>query len=311
MEKLESQNVLITGVNGFVGHHLVEELVGAGHKVYGASREPELSAELAGKVEHYWQVDLMQLGDTRRIDWSAINSVIHLAGLAAVGASFDDPDLYRRVNTGIITNLFEAASSRGVHPRIVSISTGAVYGRTDGPVTEESEINPGSPYAQSKLDAEELVSSYRQQGFPDAINVRPFNHIGPNQGKGFAIPDFGYQIVDPGAEEIRVGNLDSERDFTDVRDVVRAYRLLVEAPQLKYSVYNVCSGVSRRIGDLLELELKAAGRPDMPIVHDDSLGRPNDEDVIVGSRDRLTAETGWEPKIPIERTIQDFVDSIR
>ena len=206
--------------------------------------------------------------------------------------------------------MFDAATLADSHPRIVAISTGAVYGRSDGPVTEDSELKPGSPYAESKLEAEAIVLGYRQRGFADAINVRPFNHIGPNQGKGFAIPDFGYQIVDPLAEEIRVGNLDSERDFTDVRDVVRAYRLLIEEAELKHDVYNVCSGRSRRIGDLLELELKAAGREDLPVVQDDSLGRPNDEDIIVGSRDRITEETSWAPQIPIEQTIQDFMDSI-
>jgi len=308
--KTESpQNVLITGINGFVGHHLTEELASAGHNIYGASREGELSDKLADKLTAYYTVDLSERSQCDSIDWSQINSVVHLAGLAAVGPSFDNPKLYHDVNVGIARNLFESAKAAGVHPRIIAISTGAVYGHTDGAVTESTQLQPGSPYAESKLEAEKIVSKYRAEGFDNSVSVRPFNHVGPGQGPGFLVPDLGYQIAE-GKNPIKAGNLSSSRDYTDVRDVVRAYRLLAEAPKLHHEVYNVCSGTSIKGETIFELFKKTASKLDLKVEVTQSKLRANDDDIIVGSNKRLHDETGWQPEISIEQTIKDFYDSI-
>ncbi len=309
MSEKDERGVLITGVNGFVGGHLVDELAEAGHIVFGAGREPEANDQIVSQLQHYWQADLMEPRDCRHIEWEKISSVIHLAGLAAVGPSFDNPQLYHDVNTGVIRNIFEAAELAGVKPRVIAISTGAVYGRTDGPVTEDSPAGPGSPYAESKLAAEAIVSEYRAKGFDNSVNVRPFNHAGPGQKPGFLIPDLGYQIA-AGDDPVKAGNLSSSRDYTDVRDVARAYRLLVEAPQLKHDVYNVCSGSSVKGEDIFDMLRKAADKPNLQVELAQDKLRASDDDIIVGSNQRLQGETGWQPEISIDQTIEDFYESI-
>lgn len=309
MSKHKSLGILVTGVNGFVGGHLVAELVASNHRIYGASREDQARDEIAEHLSDYWHVDLVNASDCQKIDWSDIDAVVHLAGLANVGASFDNPELYQKVNIGVVENLFESAQSADANPRVIAVSTGAVYGRTDGPVTEDSPTEPGSPYAESKLAAEKVVQDYRSRGFANSVNVRPFNHAGPGQAPGFLIPDLGYQIAN-GDDPIQAGNLSSSRDYTDVRDVVRAYRLLAEADTLPHDTHNICSGSSVKGEVIFDLLRKAAGKPELEVVVAQQKLRANDEDIIVGSHERLSADTNWQPEIPIEKTIQDFMDSI-
>lgn len=303
----KNQKILVTGLNGFVGRHLLRELKSAGHLVYGVSREPSSSEDIQASLEAYWQVDLTDLQQLAQIDWSSIDSVIHLAGLAAVGPSFDNPQLYHDVNVGIIENLFKSAEASGAKPRIISVSTGAVYGRVEGPVTEDSAINPGNPYGESKVAAEKVVLDYREKGFADSINVRPFNHAGPGQALGFLIPDLGSQLV-AGDDPIQAGNLTSSRDYTDVRDVVRAYRMLAEKPSLEFEVYNLCSGKAVRGETIFDILKSATQREQATLSIDGSKLRSTDEDIIVGSNQRISDEIGWQPEIPLSKTIQDYVD---
>lgn len=311
MSENEYSGVLVTGVNGFVGEHLVAELANNGHEVYGLGRElqGDINPLISDRLAAYWQVDMMDLSAFEAIEWDKITAVIHLAGYAAVGESFKKPDEYMDVNTGVMRNLFEAALAHDAFPRVISISTGAVYGSTDGATTEDTPLNPGSPYAKSKIAAEEILMEYREKGFSDSVNVRPFNHIGPHQKPGFLVPDMGYQIAQ-GKDPITAGNLESYRDYTDVRDVARAYRLLVEAKVLRHAVYNVCSGHTRQGQEMFELLRSAANKPNLRVVTTQDKLRNNDDDRVVGSHDRLTSETGWQLEVPIEQTVQDFYDSI-
>ena len=294
--------VVVTGVNGFVGRHLVAELVAQGYDVVGIGHETEPHVE--GVVDYVVQ-DLTQ-GWPDGLDADA---VIHLAGLSAVGPSFDHPQRYLEQNSAMVTRLGETLLREESSARVLVVSSGAVYdAHQDLPLTEESRIGHGSPYVVSKLLVEHQVGYYAGRGL-DAVVVRPFNHLGPGQGPGFLLPDL-YDAARRTAETdgvLRVGDLDTRRDYTDVRDVVRAYRLLLEADTLEHRVFNVCSGRSRSGQELLDVMADAMGLDELAVEVDPARLRPGDPREIVGSADRLRAATGWAPELDIPTSISDFV----
>lgn len=301
MEHME-RTIAVTGVTGFVGKHLTNELHDLGHKVFGISREGACDF-----VDDYSRSDLA-------IEWpedvSDVDVVIHLAGLAAVGPSFDDPQTYINLNSAMVTHMCEYFLKQDKKPRIVIISSGSVYDPSQSlPISENGKIGFNSPYSVSKILVENQVEYYRTRGL-DCVVVRPFNHIGPDQLPGFLVPDL-YEKISAASQgaAISVGNLETRRDYTDVRDIVRAYGKLALADNLNYSLYNVCSGESLSGIEMFELIKKATNRPDVSYQVDQSLVRPTDIPEITGSSSRLQEELGWKPEIAIEQTIRDFVAS--
>jgi len=300
--------VLVTGANGFVGGHLVKELhehnievVGIGG-AHGSSPKPQY-------VDKYLQVDLMDPAEVAAIDLHPIEGIIHLAGLAVAGASFDNPLGYITTNIGIETNLFELALKQGVRPRFLAISTGTLYDpKAPLPLTEKSAVIPSSPYAVSKLGQEQMAQYYQMRGF-DCVIARPFNHIGPGQNLGFIVPDLIKQVIDyeqGKATEVLAGNLDAKRDYTDVRDIVRAYRLLLEHGK-DGEIYNICSGNSISGHEILELIIDET-HTTPPVRQDPSRMRPSDTPVLFGDHTKITADTGWQPAIFLKDTIRDTVE---
>jgi GDP-4-dehydro-6-deoxy-D-mannose reductase len=299
--------VLVTGSNGFVGQHLVKELSDNGITVVGVggalgSRDP------SPYVETYVELDLTKTEDVSKINFEGVDGVIHLAGLAAVGPSFDTPMLYMDTNVGIEVNLFETALSQKVSPRFLVISSGSLYDpKVSLPLDEESRVEPSSPYAVSKIGQEQMAFYYQGRGF-ETIVARPFNHIGPGQGPGFIVPDFAQQIVEAEKDNnkvIMVGNLEAQRDYTDVRDIVRAYRLLLEKGR-SGQIYNICSGKPISGHEILEgLLASATVKPE--VKQDASRMRPADNPVIYGSYKKVTQDTGWEPTIPLKNTLSDVI----
>jgi len=301
------KRVLVTGSNGFVGRHLVSELAGHGTTVIGVGGH-QGAKEKSPHVETYLEVDLTDPKQAARIDFKGVDGVIHLAGLAAIGASFDDPMLYMTTNVGIEVNLFEAALAQQVSPRFLIISSGGLYdSKAPLPLTEDSPVEPGTPYAVSKIGQEQMAHYYHGRGF-ESIIARPFNHIGPGQGPGFIVPDLAKQIIEAekgGDQELLVGNLDAQRDYTDVRDIVRAYRLLLDKGR-PGEIYNICSGQARSGHDILKGLLASTDcKPE--IKQDPAKMRPSDNPLIYGSRQKLTDDTGWQPAIPIETTLADVI----
>lgn len=300
--------ILVTGANGFVGNHLVKELANAGYEVVGVGgpklprmKDPEGLAE-------YIVADLNDPVAVANIRFEDVVGVIHLAGLAAVGPSFDQPLQYVTVNVGLEVNLFEEATKQGVKPKFVIISSGALYDpRAALPITEHSSVLSNSPYAVSKIGQEEMGRYYATRGF-EVVIARPFNHIGPGQNLGFLVPDLTKQIVDTErgvGEKIMVGNLEAKRDYTDVRDIARAYRLLLEKGK-SGETYNICSGVSHSGQEMLDLILAKAGSK-VIVEQDPARMRPSDTPDIYGSHEKLTTDTGWQPEASIEATIADVV----
>lgn len=304
---LRMQTILVTGANGFVGQHLVRELSEHGMTVVGVGGPIGISKK-SPYISTYLELDLTQADDVARLKFKDVDGVIHLAGLAVLGSSFDDPMRYINTNVGIEVNMFESALAQQANPRFIIISSGALYDPSaDLPLTETSPVLPNSPYAVSKIGQEEMARYYSSRGF-ESIIARPFNHIGPGQGPGLIVPDLAQQLVAVAkgtASEVKVGNLDAKRDYTDVRDIVRAYRLLLENGK-SGEVYNVCSGEARSGHDILAGLTKAAA-VDPKIVEDPAKLRPSDNPLLYGDHKKLTADTGWQPEIPIETTLADVI----
>jgi GDP-4-dehydro-6-deoxy-D-mannose reductase len=223
--------ILVTGVNGFVGHHVAEQLHESGYEVLGVDRRPELQDDLKGVVEEYVSCDLTDSEAIKSINLETVSAIINLAGFAKVGDSRGQGELYDKVNIGVHTVLYDECVRQGASPRIIAVSTGAVYDPNQPlPQTEESklhDVNTVIEYIASKIKMEKAVAEYRDRGL-DVIITRPLNHSGPGQLPGFLIPDIGEQIKDAIAQDkpLLTGNLDTKRDYTDVRDVANAYVLL-------------------------------------------------------------------------------------
>ena len=298
-------NILVTGAAGFVGRHLVKELQDNNHNVFAAVNNGEhlddgvttLMANLAIRE----QVEALNLRN--------IEAVIHLAGLAAVAASYDDPQLYIETNSSIQTNLFETFVQQDIRPKVLVISSGSLYDpRAEMPINEESSVSPTSPYAVSKITQEAQAHYYRHRGF-ETVVARPFNHTGPGQREGFIVPDFAKQIVEAklgNRKSISVGNLSAERDYTDVRDITRAYRLLIES-DIATGTYNICSGKSYSGQSILDKLLELSGVT-IEIVEDPARMRPAEIPKIYGDHSKLTKDTNWNPEISLEQTLQDALD---
>lgn len=300
------KTVLVTGANGFVGYHLVKELSEHDIHVISVGGTQQKAVPQAGS--DYFTADLTDPEATKQIDFSAVDGVIHLAGLAALAPSFQYPLEYVQTNMGIEINLFEAALAQNVRPRFLIVSSATLYSPTaDPPLTEASKVVPNSPYSVSKLGQEQLAQYYTSRGF-ECIVARPFNHIGPKQNLGFIVPDLTKQVVDFERgliKEVLVGNLDAKRDYTDVRDIARAYRLLLEKGTPS-ETYNVCSGRPLSGHDILATIL-AETNANPPITEDPTRMRPSDTPVLFGDHQKLADHTGWQPEIAIETTIQDVV----
>lgn len=288
---------LITGGKGFVGTWLGRHLGDEGDEVVVIDHEADVT-DAAGMAEILAEV--------------APDAVYHLAALTHVGRSWDDPVEVLRVNALGTATVLAAARSCGSSPRVLLVSSAEVYGvvtdESTLPLTEESALAPTTPYAATKVAAEFLgIQAHLGYGQPVVI-ARPFNHVGPGQASTFAVSGLAQRIVKAireGRGELPVGNLTPRRDFTDVRDVVRAYRMLVVSGE-PGRIYNVCSGQDVAIGDLAERLLALAGT-DLRLVADPSLVRPVDVPVLRGSPVRLQAVTGWKPEIPLDDTLADVL----
>lgn len=301
--------ILVAGVNGFVGHHLARELDSRGYEVFGTGIEQNLESTLKPVVAKYFgNCDLTNIESLDKIPFNDICAIINLAGLAGVGASYQQKEKYMRINVEVHTKLVERIVSQNLQNkiRVVAVSTGAVYDSFQPmPLTESSKFNnEGSPYAQSKIAMEKRLKTYTSKGV-DIIIARPFNHIGPGQQNGFLVPDLINQIS-KGNSAI-VGSIETKRDYTDVRDVTRAYAILATQKKLGYRLYNICSGKSVSGKTILFKIANLYNKPNIEINIDKLRMRPNDPAELYGSYDRLKKDTGWQPQINIDQTLKDVI----
>ncbi len=294
---------LVTGGLGFVGRHLTAYLHAEGDDVVTLDHHGEHPVDITDGP-----------AVAAAIAAATPDAVYHLAGWADVGASWSDPLAVFRANAEGTLHVLRACEAAGVH-RVLAVASADVYGivtEAELPLTERSPLRPTSPYAASKVAAEALAhQAFLGHGL-GVIRVRPFNHLGPGQSEHFVAPALAARIARcerDDRDEIPVGNLSARRDVTDVRDVVRAYRLLVErgAPG---EVYNVCSGTDIEIQELADRLVALARRP-IGLAPDPSLLRPVDLPVLRGDATKLRSATGWSPRIPIDQTLADLLDDMR
>lgn len=298
--------VLVSGSNGFVGSHLVRELRDAGHVVVGAGgREPD--ATTAEYLDDFVSVDLAR-------EWPAfpaVDAVVHLAALSAVGPSFDEPQRYLSTNSAMVSHLGQHLLEESPRTRVLLVSTGAVYDpRQPMPIDESGRLGFTSPYALSKVLTEQQAAYYRSRGLRFVV-ARPFNHIGPGQRPGFLLPDLYQQLrgVRLSGGSMVVGDLETERDYTDVRDVVRAYRLLLERRDIVDGTFNVCSERAVSGRELLGHLTRAMAVADVDVQVDPARLRPGDPRRIVGDASAVRSAVRWSPRYSLEQTVRDFVSS--
>jgi GDP-4-dehydro-6-deoxy-D-mannose reductase len=309
--------ILITGITGFVGGHLTEALKAeGGHTVVGISRLANWNptwAHLSGAAELH-AADLLDGAAVERLviehrpDW-----VFHLAGFANPGKSFREPDQCWLDNVNATRSLYDAIARSKVSPRILFVSTGLVYGDPDGPdVTfdESAVLRPASPYAASKAAADLLSFQYTRSPGLDVVRVRLFNQIGPRQPADYAVANFSRQIAaaEVGRQPpvIETGDLSAQRDVTDVRDMVSAFRLLIERGS-SGEVYNAGRGQTWRIGELLERLIRMARVP-VEVRQKVEPSRKADTAVTRADPRKLCRVTGWSPRYELDQTLADVLD---
>ncbi|QJW93168.1 GDP-mannose 4,6-dehydratase [Frigoriglobus tundricola] len=309
--------ILITGITGFVGGHLVEHLVASGgHALFGVSRRGEWPAQLAHLAPHARLVvgDLCGPADTERVlletrpDW-----IVHLAGYANTGGSFRDPDRAWAENLTATRVLYDAVVRSGLRPRTLFVSTGLIYGEPDvpdGACDERTTLKPASPYAASKAAADIVSYQYSRSAGLDIVRVRLFNQIGPRQSADFAVPNFARQIAAAEAGKhapvVETGDLSAKRDIADVRDIVASFPLLLEKGA-SGEAYNAARGESFRIQDLLD-RLVSLSRIPIRVNQTIEPGRKADTSVTRADVHKLRAATGWYPRVPLDRTLADILD---
>ncbi len=310
---------LITGINGFVGSHLADLLVSLGsvetHGTILRSDEPLNNiAHLLNRLTLH-QADIT---DVERIaalvETIRPDRILHIAGQAFVPTSLRDPLGTFRANLLGGLAVLEAArrvyTQTGTGPSVLVVSSGEVYGVVSPqqlPIIEEMPINPNNPYAASKAGLDLIAQQYARAFGVDVVIVRPFNHAGPRQNPAFVVSDFARQVALIALHQqepvIHVGNVDVQRDFTDVRDVVRAYWMLFER-QTDEIVFNVASNRPVQIREILT-QLAAISGLDVEIRQEPDRVRAYDAPAISASYERLNKATGWVPSIPFRKTLED------
>ncbi len=307
--------VLVTGIVGFVGGHLAEHLLGRGDRVLGCdlrSGWPEWLKQLSGRVELV-QLDLTDAEKLRSfMHTRRFERIYHLAGVADPRACRRDPEWAWQHNVEATERLCEAAVRTQQPARLLLVSSGYVYGRPapeQMPLGTNCAVSPEHPYARQKLEAERRARVYAERYGLDLVIVRPFNQAGPRQPRSYLISDWAAQVaeMEAGRREpvLSVGNLQARRDYTDVRDAVRAYRMLLDRAS-SGSLYNLGSGQAWSGHDIAAI-LKRLSRVEFEVRTDVSKLR-DDAPVLVADTAPIEFEIGWRPEIPIERTVTDTLE---
>jgi GDP-4-dehydro-6-deoxy-D-mannose reductase len=302
-----NETVLITGASGFAGGHLVEHLTGRCDLVAWTRSDPP--AALA-PLARWTRIDLLDGGRVRQeIQAIRPSAVYHCAGAPHVAESWQDTA--RPFASNVLTThyLLDALRRAGGASRVLLPGSATVYGVSAAPLREDAPLAPSSPYGISKLALEELGRRALVEDGLDVILTRPFNHIGPRQNAAFAVSGMARQIaeIERGGVPpvIRVGNLDAQRDLTDVRDIVRAYALLMNLGTPRV-IYNIASGVPRAMRAVLDA-LLTRSRRSVTVEVDPARLRPSDNPVVVGDASRIREAVGWSPEISFDQMLDDIL----
>jgi GDP-4-dehydro-6-deoxy-D-mannose reductase len=309
--------VLITGITGFVGSHFAEWALAQGAEVFGSLRWRSKTENIDHLLQriHLIESDLRDLSSVQHLlEASRPDYIIHLAAQSFVAASWQTPAETLTTNSICQVNLLEAI--RTTHrppPRFLVIGSSEEYGlvhEDELPIRETNPLRPLSPYAVSKVTQDLMGYQYFKSYDLPIIRTRAFNHEGPRRGDVFVTSNFARQIaeIEAGRREriVLVGNLKARRDYTDVRDIVRGYWLLLERGE-PGEVYNLCSGGAWAISDILDFLLSQSRVGPIEVREDPARLRPSDVPVLIGNAEKIGKGFGWQPVIPFERTLSDLL----
>lgn len=314
------KKILITGFSGFVSSYFIEFLEREGIRSSVLGLDVAAPDESVGAGLHYVdcafrQVDLL---DAKAIDNTIYqfqpDYILHLASYSSVAFSWKHPASSFQNNTNIFLNLIESVRKLGLRTRILSVGSSEEYGNSktgDLVLCEDSTLDPISPYAVARVSQEMLSRVYCTSYGMDIVLTRSFNHIGPRQRDVFVVPSFARQVAEIAKSPqkkgiIATGDLSIVRDFTDVRDVVRAYYMLLKQG-VSGEIYNICSGSGVALKDILGMLVQTAAVEVQTITNPDFV-RPNDNRVIVGSNEKLRRATGWVPQYALSQSLADIFE---
>ncbi len=300
--------ILITGGTGFVGTHLTHFLKSYNSYIAVLVAHPGFAPEPDVK---YYEADIRDRDAVRSVVQEVRpEQIYHLAGVTAVNESWSNPRLTYEVNVFGADNLFKAAMSLPAPPRILNVSTCQVYAPCSRSLTEDSPLQPNSPYAASKAMAELLVVEYQRCAAGGIITARAFNHTGPGQAPSFVLPSVAKQFAEIEAglrpPTLTIGNIEVQRDFTDIRDIVRAYRMLLDRGK-PGEIYNVCSGSAIALADIIQM-FESVTATKAGIETEAARVRSNEILQICGDPRKIREVTGWRPEISLRKTISDLLD---
>ncbi len=300
--------VLIFGAGGFVGSYLCKEFLNNGYKVSGTDKGE--GSALPSEVDFY-KTDLMQSDEVEKlIGQIQPDIIVNLAAISSVGASWNMPQTTMAINVIGALNIMEAARKSEQKPRILFVGSSEEYVISENPLDENTQLNANNPYGISKVTQEQFAKLYREQYGLKIYCVRPFNHTGIGQRDSFVLPSFCKQVAEiekSGKDgKIQVGNLKVKRDFSHVKDVVRAYRMIVESDNCN-QIYNVGSGNAYSLEDMLTYIIGLSNQH-IEIEVDQNRIRPTDQPVICCDRSLIGKELGWEPQYNVYDALKEMYE---
>lgn len=303
--------VLIFGAGGFVGSYLCKEFLNNGYKVSGTDKGEGVA--LPSEVDFY-KTDLMQADEVEKlIGQIQPDIIVNLAAISSVGASWNMPQTTMAINVIGALNIMETARKSEQKPRILFVGSSEEYVISENPLDENTQLNANNPYGISKVTQEQFAKLYREQYGLKIYCVRPFNHTGIGQRDSFVLPSFCKQVaeIDKSGKDgkIQVGNLKVKRDFSHVKDVVRAYRMIVESDNCN-QIYNVGSGNSYSLEDMLTYIIGLSDQ-NIEIEVDQNRIRPTDQPVICCDRSLIGKELGWKPQYDVYDALKEMYECYR